>query len=240
VGWQLGGYHLRLQLLESARYARDFDNEVRERMVEVLNELDTRYHVMLSTLHMEVLARYGQIEPIRTLEDIQAEIADVLAGVDDPEKQISARGIVGAIFDDEEIVGPYGEAIYSLPEERRLDLFAMSVLASGFSVAYELAMKELAEHAKNGSAVVRRAVEEAARMVRSENVIRQEAVGGHLLGLRGWAKISAALPAAAAKPDDPGEAAYAAVWRLVDALLFTVLRADDAAAPTDIAGRDLT
>lgn len=150
AGWRLGGYHLRLELLESARYVGDFDDEVCERMVEVLNELDTSYHVMLSSLRVEVLARYGQIEPIRTLESIQAEIADVLADVKDPERQIAARGVVGAMFDDEEIVGPYGEAIYGLPLPQRLDLFAMSVLAPGFSATYDLAMTELAEHAEQG------------------------------------------------------------------------------------------
>ena len=76
---------------------------------------------------------------------------------------------------------------------------------------------------------MRRALQEAARKVRPDNVIRQEAVGGHLLALRGWAKISEALPAPAPDPVEPAEAVYTATWRFVDLLLFAAVRGEDPA-----------
>jgi hypothetical protein len=230
TGWRLGGYHLQLELLDTSRYVHDLPgDEDRERMIEVLNEIDTQHNINLSTLHLEVLARYGQIEALTTLEDIQAAIAEVLSDVDDPSRETAAQVIVGRIFDDEGVVGPYSEAIYSLPVEQRLDLYAMSVLAADFSVTYQIALKELADHAEQASPVMRRAVEETARKVRPDNVIRQEAVGGHLLGPLGWAKIAEELPVAAPDPEEPAEAVYAATWRFVDLLLFAALRGKDSA-----------
>jgi hypothetical protein len=230
TGWRLGGYHLQLELLDTSRYVHDLlGDEDRERMIEVLNEIDTQHNINLSTLHLEALARYGQIEALTTLADIQAAIAEVLSDVDDPSRQTAAQVIVGRIFDDEGVVGPYSAAIYSLPVEQRLDLYAMSVLAADFSMAYQIALKELADHAEQASPVLRRALEEAARKVRPDNVIRQEAVGGHLLGLLGWAKIAEALPAPAPDPEEPAEAVYAATWRFVDLLLFAAQRGEDPA-----------
>ena len=142
TGWRLGGYHLQLELLDTSRYVHDLlGDEGRERMIEVLNEIDTQHNINLSTLHLEALARYGQIEALTTREDIQAAIAEVLSDVDDPIRQTAAQVIVGRIFDDEGVVGPYSEAIYSLPVEQRLDLYAMSVLAADFSMAYQIASR---------------------------------------------------------------------------------------------------
>lgn len=237
IGWQAGGYHLRLEVLEAARFAHHvLTPEDREAIADVLDTFDANHNIALSSLLVEVLGRYGRIEPVTTADDIEAEINEIIADPDDPERQRMAVSIVSRQYEDELVFGPYGEVVYGLPDDQRLTLYAMSVLAPGDfdGFGYPEAVKGLAEGVTCTDDLTGRAVAEAARRMRLSTFNRQDCVAGHLHGLRGWAKISDRLPEA-----PPGEAdesvapLFVGVWRLVDELLFPLLREDQ--LPTALA-----
>lgn len=237
IGWQAGGYHLRLEVLEAARFAHHvLTPEDREAIADVLDTFDANHNIALSSLLVEVLGRYGRIEPVTTADDIEAEINEIIADPDDPERQRMAVSIVSRQYEDELVFGPYGEVVYGLPDDQRLTLYAMSVLAPGDfdGFGYPEAVKGLAEGVTCTDDLTGRAVAEAARRMRLNTFNRQDCVAGHLHGLRGWAKISDRLPEAPPAEEDESVALlFVGVWRLVDELLFPLLREDQ--LPTALA-----
>ncbi|MCK0177106.1 nuclease-related domain-containing protein [Mycolicibacterium sp. F2034L] len=237
IGWQAGGYHLRLEVLEAARFAHHvLTPEDREAIADVLDTFDANHNIALSSLLVEVLGRYGRIEPVTTADGIEAEINGIIADPDDPERQRMAVSIVSRQYEDELVFGPYGEVVYGLPDDQRLTLYAMSVLAPGDfdGFGYPEAVKGLAEGVTCTDDLTGRAVAEAARRMRLNTFNRQDCVAGHLHGLRGWAKISDRLPEAPPAEEDESVALlFVGVWRLVDELLFPLLREDQ--LPTALA-----
>ncbi len=226
TGLSMGGYHLRLMLLEAAQYGcTSLEGAARQRMIEVLHGYDPLPGDWgTSTTLIEALAAYDEITPLNTLEGIQASIAEALRDVDDPDHQTVARSIVSNMFDDERVLGPFSEAVDALPDDQRLTLYAMSVLAPGLSVSNDYAMRHLADNVASGDGIIARALAHGAAAVPAKTGLVQEEVAAHLHGLRGWAKISITLPPATtdADPTDP----LAIVWRLVDELLLSLLRGD--------------
>ena len=128
------------------------------------------------------------------------------------------------MFDDERVLGPFSEAVAALPDDQRLTLYAMSVLAPGLSVSYDYTMRHLADNVATGDGIIARALAHGAAAVPAKTRLVQEEVAAHLHGLQGWAKISTTLPPAAADADatDPSTI----VWRLVDELVLSLLRGD--------------
>jgi hypothetical protein len=176
---------------------------------------------------IETLASYDQITPMLSLEGIQESIAEVLADQDNPDHQVLAQGIVASMFEDERILGPYSEAVDSLPEQKRLMLFAMSVLAPDHSfIGTPYALRHLADGVRSADGIVARALARYAGAVPDDTMMRQEVVASHLHGLQGWAKIMAVLPPADPQPAEP----LAIGWRLVDELLLGLFRGDIDAA----------
>lgn len=221
AGLSVGGYHLRLELLEAALYGNGvLGSDTRQRMIDVLNdhEVDPR-DIGTSSMMIDVLARYGQITPMTSVENIHREIAHVLSGVDDPDHHTLASGIVAAMFEDECVIGPYGEAVDTLPEDQRLTLFAMSLLSTGENFATSWVVKQLAEGADVADGIVVQALARYAGPLPSNSLIPSEALAAHLNGLFGWAKLSATLPPAQQAGDKDTTA-----WRLIDELLLNLIR----------------
>ncbi|WP_216854635.1 NERD domain-containing protein [Rhodococcus opacus] len=226
TGLSLGGYHLRLQLLQAAQFASSIlEADVRQRMVDVLESYEPAPHDWgSSSLRIEALASYDQITPVTTLESIHESIADVIGDENNPDHHRLAQGIVSSMFEDERVLGPYSEAIGTLPEHQRLTLFAMSVLAPEHSFASSSVMRELADAASSSGGIVGRALASGAGTVPDDTVLPQEVVAAHLYALRGWAKVASTMPPAEASADP-----LAVAWRLVDELLLALFRGDDMA-----------
>jgi hypothetical protein len=124
---------------------------------------------------------------------------------------------------------PVGHRRHQLGQ--RLTLYARAVLAPGDfdGFGYPEAVSGLADRITRSDDLTGRAVAETARHVRIDTFNRQDCVAGHLHGLRGWAKVADRLPEAPEADDehDPAVKLFTAVWRLVDELLFPLLRGDE-------------
>ncbi|MGH3623131.1 MAG: hypothetical protein ACRDQ5_15265, partial [Sciscionella sp.] len=219
-GWEAGGYHLRLQVLLAAEFAsHDLAPEDRDRMIDVLNKCEAN-HVFLSTQLIETLAAYDQISPITTLEAIQDDIAQTLLAEDDRKAQEFARSIVGRMFEREDVLGPYSEAIETLPEADRLWLFTMAVQTPQGDIEHEWIIRRLADAIRHADDRVGQAVAREARAVCRDSLMPQCAVRAHLHALRGWARVARELPP---PPDTAGDPVGQA-WRCIDELIFGLYR----------------
>jgi hypothetical protein len=220
AAWIAGGYHLRLRVLEVVYdAARGLDDPTQRRMADVLNDLDTDNLWLRSSL-VEALAAYGQLKPGASLADIHAQVSEVLAGPDDPEAWASAGRIVASQFEDQAVLGPYGEAIGNLPERDRVRLFVMAVRApdSEFYASYVLG--QIADSAPSIGRQARQVLRDAATRLATHTPSVQHAITAHLEGLRGWARISDQLPPAGTFSHDPDRQA----WRQFDELIFRLER----------------
>ncbi len=216
AGLAAGGYHLRLELLYAAQFAcRDLNSSAHQQMINILNSYTPASDDWgtNSTL-IEALACYDQITPMSTLEDIQRSIAEILDDEHNPDNWRLARGVVSSVFEDDRIIGPYGDAVDSLPQDERLKLLAMSVLVpdpSFFGTTY--AVRQIAQPASGTDDLVVRALARWAIEV-PDDAFRQEHVAAHLLAVRGWAVRYQSLP-----PSHRTDL-FAATWRLFDELLM--------------------
>lgn len=88
---------------------------------------------------VEALSALGEISPNRTLDEVNREIATVLDLDGDPNARKLAYGIVASQFEDD-VVGPYYEAVAELPAPERRHLLAMALESSedgdGLSIAW--------------------------------------------------------------------------------------------------------
>ena len=231
AGLAAGGYHLRLDVLHAAQFGCGvLETESRQRMIDVLSSYDSNpADVGTNSTLIEVLASYGEIEPINSLDGIRAEIAELLAAPDNPDHHELAQSVVSRMFEDERILGPYNEAIDTLPDDQRMTLFAMAALAPGYSfIAGPYSLRHLSGGVQSADGIVARALAQHASMVPDDTFARQEVVASHLHALRGWARISDALPFA----DQRTEPLHFA-WRLFDELLLLLFR-DTAGTPLTV------
>nr|WP_162131316.1 hypothetical protein [Mycolicibacterium chubuense] len=229
AGWRAGGYHLHLELLEAARFAhRALPAVDRDAVADFLDTLDVSYNIGLSSLLLEVLGLYERIEPIAALDEIHAEIAAVIADPSDHSQRAAAAALVSKQYEDERVFGPYGEAVMTLPLDQRLTLFAMAALSPGelLGFGYPDAVSELADNITRTDDLTGRAIAETARRLRTDAFSRQDAVAAHLHALRGWAKVCDKLPHPGPPDDDPAAELLVSIWRMIDNLLFPLLRGD--------------
>ena len=228
TGLAVGGFHLRLELLQAAMYGcTSLKGHARQRMIDVLQDYTPQLgDWATSTSLIEALAGYDEIDPLNSLEDIQESLADALADQDDADNQSVARTAVSNMFEDERILGPFSEAIGSLSDDQRLTLYAMSVLAPGMSIHNDFTVRHLAD-AACGDGIVASALAVHAGAVPPQWGMVQEEAAAHLQALRGWAKISSTLPPKMpTDPDHPQDPAIEIAWRLVDELLLALLRGE--------------
>jgi hypothetical protein len=126
-----GIYHLQLEALQLVEEsARDLDPDEHEQVLNAVLGVKTDNNIFLSTSVVEALAALGQIEPRVTVDDLLAELRELLARHDDPLAWREAAGAISSQFEEEEIVGPYYEAVGKLAEAERSHLFEMALRAS--------------------------------------------------------------------------------------------------------------
>ena len=226
AAWAANSYHLRLTALTTAmENARSADNTTRERMRTALEDCDTE-NILINSSLFEALAAYGGIDPLNTEESIHAEVDTILAAPNDPNAWVAARGVVGMVFEDQNLHGPYSEVLAALDPADYLRLHVMAARSEEFPFNRDWMMNAIVERLDyiddDAQAVLRNAV----LSVDWNSPFREETVGAHLIALRGWAAIADNLPPAA---NTDGNIAQRA-WRIIDELLFAVLRGTDAAS----------
>jgi len=223
AAWQAGGYHLRLKALDAVvRTGRVLDDQLRERLVEVLDSFEVSTSVGLSSILVDALAACGAIEPMSTLDRIRASIDAVLAQPDSPDAWTIASSIYYRQFEQEDIFGPYVEAIAGLDDRRMLQLCVMAARAGFREWKPDWVIREIADRAELTDEAGREVLRRAASNIVADHMMPVEAVQAHLEGLRGWARIADRLPVPADRDGDVGQRA----WRLVDELIFGLERGD--------------
>jgi hypothetical protein len=125
-----GRYHLVLLGLQLAEFARVLGQSERNQVIAAVRAIETD-NMMLSSAVVEALAVLGELEPIRDRDDIGEEIARVLAAPHDPLACQLAAGIVSNQFEND-VVGPYYEAVSELAPDDRQRLLTMALTVDGF------------------------------------------------------------------------------------------------------------
>ena len=227
AAWQARGYHLRLRALDTAfQVGRRLDDQTRARLGDVLASFDVSGNIMLSSILVEALAACDAIEPMSTLDQIRAQIEAVLAEPDNPLAWSMAASIFYSQFEQEDVVGPYFEAVAELDDRPKLQLCVMARRAEpsdNFAAQPGWLLREIADRAEMTDEAGREVLREAATTV-ADSWMPQETVHAHLEGLRGWARIAEALPDPGGSDSDIGRR----TWRLVDELIFRLDRDDPA------------
>jgi hypothetical protein len=134
-----GRYHLTLIGLQLAELvsAHLQDEAARRRLSEAVSAVPTD-NLMLNSAIIEAQAALGELEPVKDVADVTAEIAAVLASEDYEIASQMAYGIVGKQFETE-IIGPYYEVVSGLAPDQRRRLLAMALDGSegdGFWVGW--------------------------------------------------------------------------------------------------------
>ena len=203
--WDAGGYHLRLQALNSAECFGGSDEPHRSEILDVLRTLDSNHWALQGSL-LEALARFGEIENPTTEEDLRAHVREVIAHPQDSIYCQLASGIVASQFEDEAIVGPHFAAIEGLTDQERVQLFTMAARGCDPSISMHLAwtLEQLVELVPTGDT----ALDHAAKAVfesfldgpPDDAMVPLEAVDACLAAIRGWVKFEPTLPPIAADP----------------------------------------
>ena len=213
-------YHLCLAGLALAeRSARNLDDQGHRDVVEAINSLPTD-NLGLNTSIIDALSALGEITPARTLDEVQAEIADVLVMEDVSMRARMAYGIVSTQFETDAL-GPYYEAVCELsPADReRLLILALNGNDSGTWVDWILGeFKDLS------SPDVRRAVAAFLATADPERWLgQQEGMAAVIAALRLLAAEGAPMP-------EPAESGCTdPAWRAALTIIMGALN--------DIAGR---
>jgi hypothetical protein len=124
-----GLYHLRLVGLYLAEdSASRLDDAGRQTVIDSVRSLPND-NLMLNGSIVDALSALDDLTPARDLDDITAEIATVLSMEEDPLGAQMAYGIISGQFESDAI-GPYYEAVQSLPAADRERLLAMALNGS--------------------------------------------------------------------------------------------------------------
>jgi hypothetical protein len=154
---------------------------------------------------------------------IRARITDLLARPDDPDSWQGAAGMVSMQFENDDIVGPYSEAIDSLEALDRIRLLVMAARAEGPTAWRSWSFEQLVGAIPTGNAELDRTaaatIAAAASTISSDGFMLQEDIAVHLAAVRAWARIDDALP-----PGDPALSDDETAWRLVDGLVMHLER----------------
>lgn len=149
--WNSGIYHLRLKMLDcvgnwGGRWSEDghLSEGSRKEVAEALSNLETS-NVMLSTQLVETMMVYDLIEPPVDVQQLDQQLADIVAHPDDPEAQSAASDVVSNMF---EIVFDdlFYQAIEKLSPADRITLFTMAALgAPSYSMSADYSLSKLLE-----------------------------------------------------------------------------------------------
>lgn len=225
LAWQAQGYHLRLEMLMAVhRCARALEGADRAVTIDSLDRLSTD-NLFLSTQLVETLAAFGQIEPMRSLEEIQNEIGSVLADLQAPDAAARAVGVVAGIFEMDSVFGPYGEAFYELGTTDQLVLLALASRGDPSTMHIDWIMSELADGATAAVPLATDALVSMAGVVPWDDPMPQSVVMAHLHAIRGVAQLSLWRPLSDRTRTTPRERA----WAHIDEVLVRMLRGESEA-----------
>lgn len=221
VGWRARGYHIRLEvLMAAASVARFVSGHLRDQIVESLNSIDPPQHLFLSTQLVDTLAIYGEIKSERTVEDILVEIRATLSSPHDPTSPGRALGVIASMFEAQDIVGPYYEAVENLEDQDRQLLYALALGAEHSLFHLSFVVGGLVDGPTLDQPVAIAAMERLATETPPESYMPQESVSGHLEALRGWHRIS---PHRSLPDVDQAGTERDRAWRLFDWILIACL-----------------
>lgn len=224
--WDAGGYHPRLQILQAAKFFGGSDEPHGSKILEVVQSLESN-HWALQSLIVEVLAGFGEIDLDITADELQADIRVVISHPQDPDYWTRASAVVSNRFENEEIVGPYSEAIDGLDPDERIRLFAMAARGADPAMSTHLSwtLERLQDLAPTGDQELDIHVKAIFALFLdgppADSVIPTESMATCVAAIRGWAKFETTLPPATASraPDQ-------AAWPLVARLIFRYERND--------------
>jgi hypothetical protein len=216
AAWKANGYHLRLMALDTAlRGSYDAEEITRQRMRSLLDDCN-KDNIMLNGLLFETLAAYGGLEPLKTEDDILAEIAEILAAPADPQAWEAAQHMIGMFFEDQRLHGPYIEVLCGLGDADALRLHVMAARSSTFPFYRDTIMKVIVDRVDQVDDDGRDALRDAILRIDWDNPFRDETIRAHLIAVYGWGSLADRLPPARTGDDD----LITRAWRIVDELLF--------------------
>lgn len=231
--WDAGGYHLQLGALRAAEFFAGSDEPYRTEILDVVKGFQATHWGLQNSI-IEVLSRFGEIDRGLTAEDLREEIREVLAHSDASEACQAAAGIVSNQFEDENIVGPYCEAIAGLTSAEKVRLLTMAASGSDItkSMSLDWTLDELSALVPTGD----RFLDGMAKATfgaflngpPSDSVMPAEATNASLAAIRGWAKFDNALPLATDELNHEERN-----WRLVAGLLLDLERDDLVGDPAE-------
>jgi hypothetical protein len=201
---------------------------LRDRVADLVETFDVSHNWALSTMAVEILHAAGRIETMRTVEQLSDELHEILASPDDPDRQQQAYGAFISQFEDD-VVGPYFEAVEALDPESRRTLLYMAAAASDNSYALPLILGELIATAAPPQ--LERALRRHAARFPEDRTMVNDAVDTYVTAVRGWAQLHDHLPDPPVPPSVDERA-----WRLLGELILYDARGGDArgAEPTRI------
>ncbi len=222
AAWAAGVGHLRLVALQTARQAgySQLSEETRQALIDWLNDLHpTGWALETSTL--EALAALGGIsDPIRSQEAILADIAEILRS-DDPDSDQRALTVVTSQFDEAAIVGPYDDAIASLPRISSTRLLTKALRALNLESFYAPWVIEQAERQDCADPALADALlDVASRLPQLQGGgFTQSVVAAHVAAVAACATVHSAPPAVDVPGASPGTVE---AWRHLDVILFSL------------------
>jgi hypothetical protein len=224
--WNAGGYHLQFVALRAAEYFATSDEPYRTEILDVVKSFQASHWALQSSI-VEVLSRFGEIDSGLTSEDLREQIREMLDHRDASEACQAAARIVSNQFEDENIVGPYYEAIAGLTSTEKVRLLTMAAEGSDIAMSMSLdwTLDKLGALVPTGDP----SLDELAKKTfgaylngpPNDAVMPIEATRACLAAIRGWAKFDDALPRATNEPSDEERN-----WRLVAGLLLSLERHD--------------
>lgn len=221
--WRPGVYLLRLEAIQTAELALwGMTSDSRAAIGELLMGLESDGNIFVDSFHAEVLASYGMIEPIRSVEDILSEIDEVIDRPDDPDAWDHAGRIISLQFENE-IVGPYYETISGMPRDKRTILLSMAG-RSPRSFWHSWAIKELVKDGDFDEPHVVAALADTAADVFTDGSMWQHSLEAHIIAVQARASLDRPLP--------QSRHSTHAVWKLIDELIMDTA-GSRAVRPTD-------
>jgi len=171
---------------------------------------------------VEALAVYDAIEPINTLDALREEIAALLAAPRSDEGDVAAFRVFSRQFENEQILGPYCEAIASFSEVNQTRLLVMAARGrSPYGMFADSLLTDIARRATRDDSEAIGVLQHEATHLDTDSGVPQDTVAAHLAAVIGLAAFTHQLPEA-----DETAAGLPRAWRLVDELLFALSRED--------------
>ncbi|MFE3257055.1 hypothetical protein [Nocardia sp. NPDC059229] len=225
--WNAKSEHLRQTALAKAmECVSTAADTTRERMCSALEQCITDAMALTGGI-LEVLTAYRGMGPLNTHDMIRAEIEAILDAPEDPKAWTSAKCAVVMTFEDEDLHGPYFDVIDALEPAEFLRLHVMAARSDALPYDRAWIIGAILDHFDPADAEARAVLQEAVLTMDWDSVFEDETVGAHLIAVRGWAALAQELPAAADTPQAYGHQ----TWRIVDELLFALVRGTDPTHP---------